>query len=131
VDLALAYLLVGDGSNRAVNVPTFASAEQPTDAMPLFSSDVLALQIEDHYIRVHRPEGSQLVLMTLGQGIAALDGLEGLRTPVMVGRPRSGTACRARDEAEAVQWAGGPSCPICCHILAGRPAGYGRVEPPA
>lgn len=78
--LALAYLLVGDGSNRAVNVPTFASAEQPTDAMPLFSSDVLALQIEDHYIRVHRPEGSQLVLMTLGQGIAALDGLEGLRT---------------------------------------------------
>lgn len=48
--------------------------------MALFSGDVLALQMEDHYIRVHRPEGSQLVLMPLGQGIAALGGLEGLRT---------------------------------------------------
>lgn len=77
---ALAYLLAGDGSDRAVSVPTFASAEPPNDTMALFSGDVLALQMEDHYIRVHRPEGSQLVLMTLGQGIAALGGLEGLRT---------------------------------------------------
>jgi hypothetical protein len=76
--LALARLLVDDGSRRTANVP--ASAEPPTDAMALFSGDVLALQMEDHYIRVHRPEGSQLVLMPLGQGIAALGSIEGLRT---------------------------------------------------
>lgn len=78
--LALACLIVDDASDQAMNVPMDASGKPPTDAMALFSGDVLALQMEDHYIRIHRPEGSQLVLMPLGQGIAALGEIEGLRT---------------------------------------------------
>ncbi len=31
--------------------------------------DVLALQMEDHYVRVHRPTGSELILMPLGRAI--------------------------------------------------------------
>jgi hypothetical protein len=76
--------------NRAVNVPAFVSAEPPTDAMPIFSSDVLALQMEDHYIRVHRPEGSQLV-DDAGSGHRGAGRPRRLaHAPVMVGRPRGG-----------------------------------------
>lgn len=41
---------------------------------------ILALQIEDHYVRVHRAEGSQMLLMPLKHAIAAMDGVEGLQT---------------------------------------------------
>lgn len=78
--VALARLLVGHRSDPASLGLPDTSAEPPPAAMTLLSGDVLALQMEDHYIRVHRPEGSQLVLMPLGQGIAALGDVEGLRT---------------------------------------------------
>lgn len=41
--------------------------------------EVLALQMEDHYVRVHRPGGSELVLMPLGRAIDAMQ-RPGLRT---------------------------------------------------
>ena len=41
---------------------------------------VLALQAEDHYVRVFTPRGSALVFMRLSDAIDELDGLEGLRT---------------------------------------------------
>lgn len=41
--------------------------------------DVLALQMEDHYVRVHRPAGSELILMPLGRAIEAVE-TDGLRT---------------------------------------------------
>lgn len=40
--------------------------------------DVLALQMEDHYVRVHRPNGSNLILMPLGRAIGCAEG-QGLR----------------------------------------------------
>lgn len=46
---------------------------------PRLGSDVLALQGEDHYVRVHTALGSELVLMRLGDAIQELDGLEGER----------------------------------------------------
>lgn len=42
-------------------------------------SEVLCLQMEDHYVRVHGPTGSHLVLATLGQAmelVAAVDGMQ-------------------------------------------------------
>lgn len=42
-------------------------------------SRILALQAEDHYVRVITETGSQLLLMRLSDAIAELDGLEGLR----------------------------------------------------
>jgi len=40
-------------------------------------SDVLALEMEDHYVRVHTALGSELVLMRLRDAIVELDGIEG------------------------------------------------------
>lgn len=40
-------------------------------------SDVLALEMEDHYVRVHTALGSELVLMRLRDAVAELEGIEG------------------------------------------------------
>ncbi len=41
--------------------------------------EVVALQMEDHYVRVHTAEGSALVLVPLHQAIAELSGLVGVK----------------------------------------------------
>ncbi len=50
-----------------------------TAALAPFGRDVLALQMEDHYVRVHRANGSELVLVPLGRAIERVDA-GGLRT---------------------------------------------------
>ncbi len=42
-------------------------------------ADILCLQMEDHYVRVHVAAGSHLVLATLSQAIAALGEADGLQ----------------------------------------------------
>ncbi len=44
---------------------------------PRLGREVLALQGEDHYVRVHTPLGSELLLMRLRDAIADLEGLAG------------------------------------------------------
>ena len=46
---------------------------------PVLGRDVLALEAEDHYVRVHTAAGSTLVLSRLADAIAGLGPLEGLR----------------------------------------------------
>lgn len=41
---------------------------------------VIALQIEDHYVRVHRVDGSQIILMSLKQAIGNVNSIDGLQT---------------------------------------------------
>jgi len=41
--------------------------------------DLLALEMEDHYVRVHTAEGSDLILMRLRDAVAELAGLDGLQ----------------------------------------------------
>ncbi|HEX8414595.1 MAG TPA: LytTR family DNA-binding domain-containing protein [Sphingomicrobium sp.] len=48
-------------------------------AVTSLGDDVLALQMEDHYVRVHRSTGSELLLMPLGRAIECMEA-EGLRT---------------------------------------------------
>ncbi|MEO1648371.1 MAG: LytTR family DNA-binding domain-containing protein [Pseudomonadota bacterium] len=48
------------------------------DALPAeLGSDVIALEMEDHYVRVHTALGSELVLMRLRDAMAHLSGSEG------------------------------------------------------
>lgn len=56
------------------------SQEEPAPSPPASSlvGDVLALQMEDHYVRVHRPTGSELVLMPLRRAMECVEA-EGLR----------------------------------------------------
>ena len=44
---------------------------------PALGSDLLALEMEDHYVRAHTALGSELVLMRMRDAVAELDGLEG------------------------------------------------------
>lgn len=46
---------------------------------PHLGSEIVALEMEDHYVRVHTAIGSELVLMRLRDAMAQLDGLEGLQ----------------------------------------------------
>jgi hypothetical protein len=44
------------------------------------TAPLLALQAEDHYLRVHTEAGDELILMRLSDAIAAVEGLDGART---------------------------------------------------
>lgn len=56
--------------------PESAAGEMP----PRLRDRVLCLQIEDHYVRVHTAQGSELILMSLKDAMAAMAGVEGLQT---------------------------------------------------
>ena len=49
-------------------------------SFPLRKSTLIALQAEDHYVRIHTEAGSELVLMRLSDAIAETSPLEGYRT---------------------------------------------------
>ncbi len=56
------------------------SALSPQHMLKHLTPDIVALQMEDHYVRIHTSSGSRLVLMSLGQAIEGLGGKEGIRT---------------------------------------------------
>lgn len=87
-------LLVRRAFARSGTVPVGAPAI-PADRI---GPDVLCLQMEDHYVRVHTPRGSDLVLMPMARAVAAMADREGLRVH------RSWWV--ARDAVEAVVPAG-------------------------
>lgn len=87
-------LLVRRAFGRSTRIPAGVPVI-PTDR---FGSDVMCLQMEDHYVRVHTPRGSDLVLMPMAQAVASMAGREGLRVH------RSWWV--ARDAVEAVVPAG-------------------------
>ena len=83
--IAMAGVSIVPRSSKSVpeddHVPSSAVekiATAATVAMPL-GGDVLALQMEDHYVRVHRLAGSELILMPLSRAIEYVHA-EGLRT---------------------------------------------------
>lgn len=69
---------------RTARAPAAAQvAQAPVPAArdrAILGGEVVALQMEDHYVRVHAAAGSQLVLMTMGEAIGLLGGLDGERT---------------------------------------------------
>ena len=63
--------LAGESLRRPAPVDTAAS--------PLAVGPVLCLQMEDHYVRVHRTSGSSLELMTLNDAISRCGSAKGLK----------------------------------------------------
>lgn len=59
-----------------------ASAAAHPSFMPaaLRDAELLAIEAEDHYLRLHTDRGSALILMPLSEAVAMLDGMDGLRT---------------------------------------------------
>lgn len=73
--------------DRARPVATHAAAPGAPparfpDRLPprLRGATLIAVQAEDHYLRVHTDRGSDLILMRLSDALAELEGLEGART---------------------------------------------------
>ena len=73
--------------DRARPVATHAAAPggppaRFPDRLPprLRGATLIAVQAEDHYLRVHTDRGSDLILMRLSDALAELEGLEGART---------------------------------------------------
>jgi hypothetical protein len=67
------------------------------DRLPPGFGDILALQAEDHYVRVHSPTGSTLLLMRLADAVAELDGLDGLQVHRSWWVAKAAVASAARD----------------------------------
>jgi hypothetical protein len=88
--LGTAYMMVerrllGRPAPAAPAAPAPASTPQSAPPKliarlpPRLGDEVLALQAEDHYVRVHTRRGSDLLLMRLSDAIDELEGLEGDR----------------------------------------------------
>lgn len=60
--------------------PESGSADPRDHLPPRLGRTVLCLQMEDHYVRVHTPLGSALLLMSLSQAMAGLKAVEGAQT---------------------------------------------------
>jgi len=56
-----------------------ATPAQPAPRMAEPSGPVLCLQMEDHYVRIHRPSGSSLELLPLHDAIGRFGGADGLQ----------------------------------------------------
>lgn len=83
--LGLAYLGLQAVSTRlaaggALAPDAKAAPSRLTARLPgKLGSDILALEAEDHYVRVHTVKGSALLLMRISDAISELDGMEGQR----------------------------------------------------
>ena len=76
-------MLVEHNRERAATDPDAARPlPSLTDKLPprLRRADILALEAEDHYLRVHTDRGDCLILMRLSDAIAAVAPLDGART---------------------------------------------------
>jgi DNA-binding LytR/AlgR family response regulator len=81
----MAYMMI---ERRLLNRPVAADPSEPLPDGPAkllarmssrLGGEVLALQGEDHYVRVHTPVGSELLLMRMGDAIDELSGVDGER----------------------------------------------------
>nr|WP_283938101.1 LytTR family DNA-binding domain-containing protein [Sphingomonas caseinilyticus] len=88
--VALIQLIIARAISHDDQLPQALTAEQPPASpeyprefvakLPVdLRRDILALEAEDHYLRVHTLHGSALVLMRLADAAAAIDPRLGLR----------------------------------------------------
>ena len=83
--IALGYSLLGARRPPARIVPPPPPPPPPLGAdflsrLPAgLGRELVALQMEDHYVRAHTSKGSALILIPLHQAIRELDGMPGLR----------------------------------------------------
>lgn len=115
---AIASILRARRTSIAAAPPPQPSAFKPAALaarLPdkLKNARILALQAEDHYVRVHTDQGSDLVLMRLGDAIGELGAMPGARTHrswwVVKGAVQS---VRRNNGRVALQLANGVEAPV-------------------
>jgi DNA-binding LytR/AlgR family response regulator len=77
VGLAFAALIRHRARQRSLREEAQGASPSAGGLLGAAPAQVLCLQMEDHYVRVHTAAGSRLVLATLKQATAALNGAEG------------------------------------------------------
>ncbi|MDQ3482396.1 MAG: LytTR family transcriptional regulator DNA-binding domain-containing protein [Pseudomonadota bacterium] len=85
VTAAVCALIVFLGRATPVQTHIFLDADTPVrfiERLPLRlrRARLIAVEAEDHYLRVHTDRGSDLILMRLSDALTELDGLEGAQT---------------------------------------------------
>jgi hypothetical protein len=85
ITAAVSALIVLLGRAVPIRTMAFEDAAKPVrflERLPLHlrAGRIIAVQAEDHYLRVHTDLGSDLILMRLLDAVAELDGLEGAQT---------------------------------------------------
>jgi DNA-binding LytR/AlgR family response regulator len=85
ITAAVSALIVLLGQAIPKETKASADAAQPTrfiERLPLHlrGARLIAVQAEDHYLRVHTDRGSDLILMRLSDAVCELEGLEGAQT---------------------------------------------------
>lgn len=66
-------------SLQPTSKPTTVNARLVDRLPPELGTEIIALEMEDHYVRVHTALGNELVLMRMRDAIAELDGIDGLQ----------------------------------------------------
>ena len=80
---------------------------------------LIALESEDHYVRVHSRGGSTLVLLRLTDAVAELDGIDGLRTHRRWWVARDAVAqVLRRDRATSLRLVNGIAAPVARNAVA-------------
>lgn len=103
---------------RATPVQTHADAVHPArfiERLPLRlrGARLIAVEAEDHYLRVHTDRGSDLILMRLTDALAELEGLEGAQTHRSWWVARDAVRGAARGDGRAtLELDGGLSAPV-------------------
>jgi hypothetical protein len=72
---------VSDAPNPSASLQTSAAARARPRLLdrlpPKLGHEIIALEMEDHYVRVHTGQGSGLLLMRMRDAVAELEGVEG------------------------------------------------------
>jgi DNA-binding LytR/AlgR family response regulator len=102
----LSALNVFLGRERPVETHASSPGAAPArflDRLPprLRGARLLAVQAEDHYLRLHTDRGSDLILMRLSDALAELEGLEGAQTHRSWWVARDAVASVARGDGRA------------------------------
>ncbi len=95
--------------------PTAAAPPRFLDRLPgqLRGAEVLAVEAEDHYLRVHTDQGQTLILMRLADAVAELEGIEGAQTHRSWWVARTAVIGAQRGEGRAtLTLAGGLNAPV-------------------
>lgn len=83
-------------------------------------TDLIALQMEDHYVRIHTTLGSDLILMRMRDAVAELDGVDGAQVHRSWWVSRSGVAQTKRDGRNIrLVLEGGLEVPVARDAMAG------------
>ena len=118
ITAVLSTLNVFLGREQPVETHASAPGAAPArflDRLPpkLRGARLIAVQAEDHYLRLHTDAGSDLILMRLADALAELEGLEGAQTHRSWWVARDAVASVARgDGRAALTLDGGLAAPV-------------------